>query len=481
MNRTALLTITAPLLSVLACSELGSQDGADSRADALGTVVLTCSKLTVSAGKTDGPGASALATKDLSGTTDQWNKYVEFEPGAGGASATCTYRLPAGTSASAIASLALRVNYRGLRKAEQAWLFEAPLPAGGTLAIGDNGFARDWTWSAATLPIGSIALFTNGEMKVTYRTTSNADVSQLDEMVVLATLQNAGDAGAAGDATPPPAVDAGSAPDSSVPPDTDAGPGTWWKPSAALPIHWHWQLSDAFTTPRDLLPNVSVYDIDGEQTSAQTVAAIHAARPNTKVICYFDAGVYEGYRSDKARFPASVIGKADVGWDDSFWLDIRQLDIILPIMKDRMLNWCKNKGFDAIEPDETEVWSNDSGFPITKEQNVTFNRKIAELAHSLGLSVGLKGNNTEAPLLEPYFDWALTEQCWEYDECGFFKDSFVAKGKAVFNVEYSATPNCTSANSWHINSSKRDLNLVGPTNSKYLYNPCVPDSRDTWQ
>lgn len=267
--------------------------------------------------------------------------------------------------------------------------------------------------------------------------------------------------------------------DGGTPPGTDGGmPPTWWQPTSAQPIHWHWQLSTDFQIPRDVLPKKTVYDLDGELTDAGTVAALHAQ--GAKVICYFDAGVFEDYRSDAGKFPASVIGKSDVGWAGSYWLDIRQTAILLPIMRDRMISWCKNKGFDAVEPDETEVWSNDSGFPVTKADNMAYNIAIAGLAHSLGLSVGLKGNNTEAPALEPYFDWALTEQCWEYDECSLFETSFLQAGKAVFNVEYDVDPDCAKANAMHMNSSRRDLDLVGPTMPGYLYQPCVPDTQDVW-
>lgn len=257
-------------------------------------------------------------------------------------------------------------------------------------------------------------------------------------------------------------------------------PATWWKPTNDKPLHMHWQLSQEFSFPRDVVPGANVYDIDGETTTKEEVAALHALGPDVKVICYFDAGVYETYRSDAYKFPASVIGNEDVGWDGSYWLDIRQLDVILPILRDRMINWCKNKGFDAIEPDETEVWSNNPGFPITKEQNNAFNKAIADMAHELGLSVGLKGNNTEAAELEPYFDWALTEECWQYNECQLFRDSFAKKGKAVFAVDYKATPNCTSSNLWKLNAMKRDLNLMGPTSGSYLYQPCIPNTQNAW-
>jgi hypothetical protein len=256
--------------------------------------------------------------------------------------------------------------------------------------------------------------------------------------------------------------------------------GGWWKPTPDKPIAWHWQLSQEFSYPRDVIPGVTVYDIDGELTSADTVAKLHALDPNIKVICYIDAGVYETYRSDANRFPQSVIGNADTGWDGSYWLDVRQTDVLLPIMKDRMQKWCKDKGFDAVEPDETEVWSNNPGFPITKDQNNFYNQKIAELAHSLGLSVGLKGNTSEAPELWSYFDWTLNEQCWQYQECDSLKQSFLDHGKAVFNIEYDTNPDCTTANSWHMNSARRDLNLVGPTSSSYRFSPCVPYSKTTW-
>jgi hypothetical protein len=254
----------------------------------------------------------------------------------------------------------------------------------------------------------------------------------------------------------------------------------WWQPTTDQPIHWHWQLSDNFVFPRDVKPGVTVYDIDGELNTADTVAKLHSLGPDVKVICYFDAGVFETYRSDAGRFPKSVIGSADEGWDNSYWLDIRQLDILLPIMKDRMQKWCKDKGFDAIEPDETEVWSNEPGFPITREENNLYNQKIAEAAHSLGLSVGLKGNTSEAPDLWPYFDWSLNEQCWEFDECELLKTSFLDHGKAVFNIEYNTNPDCKRANSWQMNSARRDLNLVGPTNSRYRYSPCIPDTKNSW-
>lgn len=272
-----------------------------------------------------------------------------------------------------------------------------------------------------------------------------------------------------------PAATATPSPTPSVTP-----PAPWWQPSPDKPIAWHWQLSQDFDFPRDVIPHVTVYDVDGELTSAATVTQLHALGPEIVVICYFDAGVYEDYRSDAASFPPEIIGSPDEGWAGSYWLDVRQVDILRPIMENRIKTWCKDKGFDAIEPDETEVWSNNSGFPITKAQNNAYNQLIAELGHKYGLSVGLKGNTTETGELVDFFDWTLNEQCWEYDECDFVYDSFIMHGKAAFNVEYEATPDCTQANRWHINSARRDLDLVGPTDPAYVFDPCVPYTQTIW-
>lgn len=257
-------------------------------------------------------------------------------------------------------------------------------------------------------------------------------------------------------------------------------PATWWRPSPDKPIAWHWQLSQPFVFPDDVIPHVTVYDVDGELTRAATVAQLHGLGPDIIAICYFDAGVYEDYRSDASSFPPEVIGKPDEGWEGSYWLDIRQVDVLRPIMENRIKTWCKDKGFDAVEPDETEVWSNDSGFPITKAQNNAYNQMIAELGHKYGLSVGLKGNTSETGELVDYFDWTLNEQCWEFDECDLVYNSFVVHSKAAFNVEYDASPDCTQANLWHINSARRDLDLVGPTDPTYEFAPCIPYTQTTW-
>ena len=179
-----------------------------------------------------------------------------------------------------------------------------------------------------------------------------------------------------------------------------------------------------------------VYDIDPDYNPASTVTLLH--KLHKKVICYIDAGVYENYRSDAGKFPKSVIGAPDAGWDGSYWLDIRQIKVLAPIMKARIAK-CAAKKFDAVEPDEVVDYSNDSGFPLTYADQIKYNTAVASWVHAKGMSVGLKGDIEQAHSLQPVFDWTLNEECYLYTECTDYSgglSNFTAHGKAVWIAEY---------------------------------------------
>jgi hypothetical protein len=242
-----------------------------------------------------------------------------------------------------------------------------------------------------------------------------------------------------------------------------------------------------FTTA-DILPNQAgqvVYDIDGENSTASDVAAIHAK--GAIAICYVDVGTLEQGRSDYNEFPAAVAGPGVQGWPGEKWLLVTAANqsTILPLMKARFVTWCQAKGFDAIEPDNLDAWTNISG--VSKADNVAYDLAIGELAHSLPLSIGLKNVMTDLDPSQystflPVFDWALNEQCFENNECGVYAaaGSFIPAGKAVWDVEYKVAPNCTQASAVHMNAQQTDLDLVGATAGGYLYTPCVADSQATW-
>jgi hypothetical protein len=236
--------------------------------------------------------------------------------------------------------------------------------------------------------------------------------------------------------------------------------GLLWQPSSQSPIRWEWLLS---TTPAasSLLTNIGVYDVDGFDSSAELVNAMHAR--SIHAICYIDAGTWENWRSDAGPFPASVLG-APNGWPGERWLDIRQIKLLAPIMTARF-QMCKDKGFDAVEPDNIDGYTNGPGFPLTASDQIAYNEWIATTVHGLGMSVALKNDGDQIATLLPFFDFDINEQCVQYSECDMLKP-FVMAGKAVFETEYNGnqvttktTSACSQLTTLNFNGIETDLNL----------------------
>jgi hypothetical protein len=131
-----------------------------------------------------------------------------------------------------------------------------------------------------------------------------------------------------------------------------------------------------------------------------------------------------------------VLGREN-GWPGERWLDVRQLAILRPIMTAR-LRMCQRKGFDAVEPDNMDGWENDTGFPITARQQLTYDEWVARTAHALGLAIFQKNDPEQASALQPFFDGALDEQCNQYQECSLLRP-YLAAHKPVLNAEYKAS------------------------------------------
>ncbi len=228
-------------------------------------------------------------------------------------------------------------------------------------------------------------------------------------------------------------------------------PADRWVPAPSTT--WQWQLSGAL----DLSVPAQMYDVDLVETPAATVDAIHAR--GARAVCYLSAGSYEKFRPDAGDFPAAVLGKPLEGWPGERWLDVRRRDVLGPIMERRM-DLCRDKGFDAVEADNVDGYANRSGFPLRGRDQLAYNRMLARAAHARGLSIGLKNDLDQVAALEPDFDWALNEQCFQYDECGRLAP-FTRAGKAVFVAEYELAPSafCARAQADGLMAMRKRLDL----------------------
>jgi hypothetical protein len=201
----------------------------------------------------------------------------------------------------------------------------------------------------------------------------------------------------------------------------------WWRPTVGLT--WQWQIGN---NDIDTSVEADVYNIDLYVDGA-IIDELHAK--GRKVICYINVGSWEDWRPDKALFPAEVLGKDYEGWSGEKWLDIRQLDKLAPIMLAR-LDLCKAKGFDAVEPDNMEIHSNDTGFPITYDDQLKYALWLADESHKRGLAIGIKNAPDQVKDLVKHFDFAITEDAFYYGWAEKL-NPFIKAGKPVFDAEYT--------------------------------------------
>ena len=207
-----------------------------------------------------------------------------------------------------------------------------------------------------------------------------------------------------------------------------------WQPTA----HADWYKPTSFTSATVQLTGrlntsylVDLYVVDLFDTKKTEIAALQAR--GSRVICYFSAGSYEDWRTDIAKFPATVLGKPLEGWEGEWWLDIRS-SALRPIMQARM-DLAVRKGCDGVDPDNVDSYTNDTGFALTAKHQLSYNRFLANAAHQRGLSVGLKNDLNQVKSLVNWFDFSINEQCHQYNECQLL-NPFIQAGKPVYNIEY---------------------------------------------
>ena len=213
--------------------------------------------------------------------------------------------------------------------------------------------------------------------------------------------------------------------DPNIPPVTE---GNWYRPP--IDVTWQWQLSGAINTGYV----VEIYDVDIWETPDALIQSLHAS--GRKVICYFSAGTGDINRDDYGEFLASDLGRQLGGFPDEHWLDVRSSNV-LRIMLAR-LDLAVSRSCDGVEPDNVDGYTNNSGFDFTATDQLAFNRRLANEAHTRGLSIALKNSGDQASNLVEYFDFDLNEECLEFNECDQWQP-FLAAEKPVLNVEYAGS------------------------------------------
>jgi len=230
-----------------------------------------------------------------------------------------------------------------------------------------------------------------------------------------------------------------------------------------------------------------VFDIDlyedgqvsGNDHTVDTAAVNAIHRRGAHAVCYLSAGTAENFRPDYEQYvhfdrthDHSLIGKPFSGrFPNEYWLNINdgrgQRDFILHQLAARTRK-CASAGFDGVEYDNVETYAQPTrvtGWHVSAHTQLVFDKALARIAHENGLAVGLKNDLGQVPRLEPDFDFAINEQCFQYHECnnnpppGY--KAFLRDGKPVFQVEYRTPPGsfCGDANRLGISSIKKAKNF----------------------
>lgn len=228
---------------------------------------------------------------------------------------------------------------------------------------------------------------------------------------------------------------------------------SWYKPKPG--ITWQWQLSGDIDTKYD----VDLYDLDLEDTPQSIIDELHSR--NITVICYISAGSSEDWRKDKDAFPKSILGKDYDGWPGEKWLDISNYEEFDDVMLARF-DLAVKKDCDGIEPDNIQAYQEDTGFSLTYDDQIEYNIWLANEAHKRNLSIALKNDGAQVKDLVEYYDFAIVEECFEWDECEPYRE-FIQNSKAVLGVEYNLNTRefCSHANNWNFSWLKMDYNLDG--------------------
>ncbi|GBG31576.1 Hypothetical Protein FCC1311_078002 [Hondaea fermentalgiana] len=219
-------------------------------------------------------------------------------------------------------------------------------------------------------------------------------------------------------------------------------------------LAWGWNSGGKDSTDGSALV---IVDLDDHKDA---IAGYKAA--GLKVICYISTGTLEPWREDckddEEAWMAAAVGEMD-SWNEE-WLDITKVDALAELMLPRFER-AKAYGCDGIEPDNTDCYDNSdcygkisslSTVAQAKAAQYTYNLWQVNAAHNLGLAIGLKNSLALVDDMADVYDFAVNEQCQQYNECGQLAP-FAAQNKGILNVEYrTASDTCTEASSYSMST-----------------------------
>lgn len=131
---------------------------------------------------------------------------------------------------------------------------------------------------------------------------------------------------------------------------------------------------------------------------------------------------------------------------------------------------CKDAGYDAVEIDNLDSFSRSTGL-LDEDDAVLMMRAFADAAHELGLAIAQKNSAELVPRrAEMGTDFVVAEECNTWDECDVYTAAY---GSHVLVIEYIAADFDAGCAAYpELSIVLRDLDLVTPSSSAYVYDGC---------
>ncbi|TKV27405.1 endo alpha-1,4 polygalactosaminidase [Arthrobacter sp. NamB2] len=196
-------------------------------------------------------------------------------------------------------------------------------------------------------------------------------------------------------------------------------------------------------------------------------------------ICYLNAFQTQPQAAESWRAAGLLLevdGRplADPDWPDEYLLDTGSAStreaIAARIAQDILQ--CAKNGFDAVELDNLDSYGRSNG-QLTFEDNLEVAKMLVKQAHDLGLLVGQKNAAEESSRLRDIgFDFAVAEQCVEFDECSTYTIAYGADVLAIEYLEGFGSDDPCETPDRPTSTIVRDLNLTMPDDPAYRYMAC---------
>lgn len=227
------------------------------------------------------------------------------------------------------------------------------------------------------------------------------------------------------------------------------------------------------------------YQLGGDYPPAVGVVVVardwFAGTPEPGVynICYINAFQTQPPDGDtrpdvREGWPAAVVSSfEDPDWPGEYVIDLSspQLRATAAAFVGSMIDTCAQKGFDAVEFDNLDSYTRFDSLPFGQAEALDYAATITAAAHAKNLAVAQK-NTAELTKQQARdqvgFDFAVVEECAEYDECRGYEDLY---GIRILSIEYTVDGMNEACRQFGapVPVVRRDRDLVTPADPSYQF------------